>query len=43
MDKLPVGKRTRTLVSITPAGRAAFLGHLAFLKSIMDQARIGER
>lgn len=43
VDKEPVGKRTRTLVSITPAGRAAFLGHLAFLKNIVDQARIGER
>lgn len=43
VDKQPVGKRTRTLVSITPAGRKAFLGHLAFLKSIVDQARIGDR
>ena len=40
---LPGCKRTRTLVSVTPAGRKAFLGHLAFLKSIVDQARIGER
>lgn len=43
VDKQPVGRRTRTLVSITPAGRRAFLGHLAFLKSIVDQARIGDR
>jgi DNA-binding MarR family transcriptional regulator len=43
VDKQPVGKRTRTLVSITSAGRKAFLGHLAFLKSIVDQARIGDR
>lgn len=43
VDKQPVGKRTRTLVSITAAGRRAFLGHLAFLKSIVDQARIGDR
>ena len=43
VDKQPVGKRTRTLVSITGAGRTAFLGHLAFLKSIVDQARIGDR
>lgn len=42
-EKEPVGKRTRTWVAITPAGRAAFLRHLAFLKSIVDQARIGER
>lgn len=43
VDKQPVGKRTRTLVSITAEGRRAFLGHLAFLKSIVDQARIGDR
>lgn len=43
VDKQPVGRRTRTLVSITPRGRRAFLGHLAFLKSIVDQARIGDR
>lgn len=42
-DKQPVGRRIRTLVRITPAGRAAFLGHLAFLKAIVDQARVGER
>jgi len=43
VDKQPVGKRTRTLVSVTAVGRRAFLGHLAFLKSIVDQARIGDR
>lgn len=43
VDKQPVGKRTRTLVSITSAGRGAFHGHLAFLKNIVDQARIGQR
>ena len=41
--KEPVGKRTRTLVTLTPAGRAAFLQHLAFLKNIVDQAGLGER
>jgi DNA-binding MarR family transcriptional regulator len=40
VDKQPVGKRTRTLVSITPEGRKAFLGHLSFLRAIMDQARM---
>ena len=43
VEKQPVGKRTRTLVSITAAGRKAFLAHLAFLKSIVDSARIGRR
>lgn len=43
VTKQPVGKRTRTLVAITQAGRKAFLGHLAFLKAIVDQARVGER
>ncbi len=36
IEKLPVGKRTRTLVRITPEGRAAFARHLAFLRSIVD-------
>ncbi|MBC9034225.1 transcriptional regulator [Sphingomonas sp. JC676] len=43
VDKQAVGKRTRTLVAITAAGRTAFLSHLAFLKSIVDQSRIGGR
>ncbi len=37
MEKQPAGKRFRTLVSITAAGRAAFLGHLAFLKAIVGE------
>ena len=41
--KQPVGKRTRTLVSLTPEGRAAFLDHLTFLRGIMEGARIEER
>ena len=35
VDKEPIGKRTRTLVAVTAAGRSAFLRHLAFLKSIV--------
>ena len=41
--KEPVGKRTRTLVTLTPAGRTAFVRHLAFLKNIVDQARLVDR
>ncbi len=43
VEKEPVGKRTRSLVRITAAGRNAFLTHLTFLKSIVDQACAGER
>lgn len=39
IDKQPAGKRFRTLVSITPAGRRAFLGHLAYLEAIVAAAR----
>ncbi|RYY28203.1 MAG: ArsR family transcriptional regulator [Sphingomonadales bacterium] len=35
IEKEPAGKRFRTLVSLTDTGRAAFLAHLAFLKSIV--------
>ena len=37
VEKEPVGKRFRTLVSLTEPGRAAFLAHLAFLKAIVGQ------
>jgi DNA-binding MarR family transcriptional regulator len=37
VDKEPVGKRFRTRVSITAAGRTAFLAHLAFLKAIVGE------
>jgi len=37
VEKEPAGKRFRTLVSITDTGRAAFLAHLAFLKSIVGE------
>lgn len=37
LDKEPVGKRTRTWIAITAAGRAAFLAHLAFLKAIVGE------
>ena len=32
----------RGQLSFVHEGRKAFLGHLAFLKSIVDQARIGD-
>jgi DNA-binding MarR family transcriptional regulator len=37
VDKQPVGKRFRTLVTLTDAGRGAFTAHLAFLKSIVGR------
>ena len=36
LQKEAVGKRTRTLVTITAAGRAAFRGHIAYLRAILD-------
>ena len=36
VTKEPAGKRFRTLVSITPDGRTAFRGHLAYLQGILD-------
>lgn len=38
IEKEPVGRRTRTLVSITGEGRRAFVAHLAFLRDIVDRA-----
>ena len=35
IEKEPAGKRTRTLVVLTPDGRNAFERHLAFLRSIL--------
>ncbi|HTT05548.1 MAG TPA: transcriptional regulator [Steroidobacteraceae bacterium] len=32
-----VGKRPRTRVSISPAGRLAFARHVAFLRAVIDQ------
>ncbi|QIG81644.1 transcriptional regulator [Stakelama tenebrarum] len=42
LEKQPVGKRTRTWVSITAAGRAAYARHLLFLRSILDGTAAGE-
>lgn len=39
--KEPVGKRTRTLVTITPAGRAAFRAHIAYLEQLVEAVRAG--
>src|SRR5579871_1755274 len=33
-----VGKRPRTRVSISPAGRMAFASHVAFLRGVIDTA-----
>ncbi len=41
--KEPAGKRFRTLVAITPAGRHAFRGHLAYLQELLDGAGISSR
>lgn len=37
--KEPVGKRTRTLVTITATGRAAFRAHIAYLQELVDAVR----
>lgn len=39
VDKQAAGKRTRTLVAITPTGRAAFRGHVTYLQGIVDAVR----
>lgn len=36
--KEQVGRRTRTLVHLSPSGRKAFRAHLEFLKSIIEVA-----
>jgi len=41
ITKEPVGKRTRTLVAINPAGRAAFRSHIAYLQELVDS--VGNR
>lgn len=37
--KEPIGKRTRTLVTVTQYGRQAFRRHLDYLQAILDAAR----
>lgn len=37
IDKAFVGRRPRTTAKASPAGRAAFARHVAFLKSIIDR------
>ncbi len=39
ITKEPIGKRTRTLVTITRRGRRAFRQHLDYLQAILDLAR----
>ncbi|OYY71671.1 MAG: transcriptional regulator [Sphingomonas sp. 28-63-12] len=39
IEKLPNGKRFRTLVTMTPTGRDAFRGHIAYLQDILDAVR----
>lgn len=39
--KEPIGKRTRTLVAISSAGRAAFRSHIAYLQELVDS--VGNR
>ncbi len=40
MEKDFVGKRPRTRVFITPAGRRGFEAHVAYLREIMEAAEI---
>lgn len=37
VTKTPDGKRTRTEVTITQEGRAAFRAHVAYLRAILDR------
>lgn len=39
IDKQPVGRRTRTLVTITVDGRKAFHAHLDYLRSIIEAVK----
>ena len=36
VSKVPVGKRTRTLVAITASGRAAFRAHIFYLQELVE-------
>ncbi|HZC38365.1 MAG TPA: transcriptional regulator [Sphingomicrobium sp.] len=38
VDKDFVGKRPRTQISVTPAGRRAFRQHMEYLREIMESA-----
>ncbi|GIG67061.1 winged helix-turn-helix domain-containing protein [Phytomonospora endophytica] len=38
IEKHGAGRRRRTLVSLTPEGRAAFDGHVAALQALVNQA-----
>ena len=40
IDKRSDGKRPRTYVRATPAGRRAFVQHVAYLREIFDAAKI---
>jgi DNA-binding MarR family transcriptional regulator len=38
VEKDFVGKKPRTRVAVTPAGRRAFLQHVAYLRTLLDEA-----
>jgi len=42
IEKDFVGKKPRTRVALTRAGRKAFVGHVAYLRDILDGAARGE-
>ncbi|MBZ9795920.1 transcriptional regulator [Mesorhizobium sp. ES1-4] len=43
IEKLFVGRRPRTRIRATTAGRRAFRGHVVFLREIIDQAEATRR
>ncbi|MBZ9997157.1 transcriptional regulator [Mesorhizobium sp. BH1-1-4] len=43
IEKLFVGRRPRTRISATTAGRRAFRGHIAFLRKLIDGAEPARR
>ena len=38
IEKEFVGRKPRTRVAITPTGRSAFRGHVAFIRDVIDSA-----
>ena len=38
VEKEFVGRKPRTRVAITPAGRSAFRGHVAYIRDVIDSA-----
>ena len=39
ITKRPVGRRTRTMVNLTPVGRRAFHDHIEYLRTIVENAK----